>query len=69
MTMPLSEIRTRLDEILIKEKLNESDAAQIWTLEENYNSYNNSDFSSDRLRKGYEDRLYLAHLKRVENGF
>jgi hypothetical protein len=67
--MPLSEIRTRLDEILIKEKLNESDAAQIWTLEENYLEYNWEPYLSQERRKVYEDRLYLAHLKRVESGF
>ncbi len=64
--MKLSKIRTALDKIN-SNPIGEYEAMQIWNIEEIWSGYNKRNLGE--MRNVIEDRLHLAHSRRVRAGF
>lgn len=64
--MTINQIRARLDRIN-SEEIDAYNACMIWRIEEEWSRWNGTNLGE--LRDVIEDRLHLAHTKRVAAGY
>ena len=64
--MTITKIRKALDDINSR-TIGEYEAMRIWNLEEAWSAYNGKNLGE--MRNVIEDRLHLAHSRRVRAGY